>query len=162
MTSYTTCWDTIMAEAPTRSLGDNDLIELAVDIVSAYVGNNSVSSDDLPGLIRLVHGSLASLTGADPEAEKLKPAVPIKKSVQNDYIVCLEDGKKYKSLKRHLGVHYGLTPDEYRQKWNLPANYPMVAPSYAAARSELAKSMGLGRKKSETKPAKRAARKTSA
>ena len=134
-----------MAEAPTRSLGDNDLIELAVDIVSDYVGNNSVSSDDLPGLIRLVHGSLASLTGADPEAEKLKPAVPIKKSISENYLVCLEDGKKFKSLKRHLRTRYDMTPEEYREKWGLPADYPMVAPGYSRQRSQLAKKMGLGR-----------------
>ena len=140
------------------------LTSLTADIVSAYVANNPVPAGDLPNLIGDIHRSLTGLVSGEQETEAAPqtPAVPIKKSVQNDYIVCLEDGKKYKSLKRHLGVHYGLTPDEYRQKWNLPANYPMVAPSYAAARSELAKSMGLGRKKSETKPAKRAARKTSA
>ncbi|MCO5056949.1 MAG: MucR family transcriptional regulator [Rhizobiaceae bacterium] len=140
------------------------LTSLTADIVSAYVANNPVPAGDLPNLIGDIHRSLTGLVSGEQETEAAPqtPAVPIKKSVHNDYIVCLEDGKKYKSLKRHLGVHYGLTPDEYREKWNLPASYPMVAPSYAAARSELAKSMGLGRKKSETKPAKRAARKTSA
>lgn len=140
------------------------LTSLTADIVSAYVANNPVPAGDLPNLIGDIHRSLTGLVSGEreTEAEPQTPAVPIKKSVHNDYIICLEDGKKYKSLKRHLGVHYGLTPDEYRQKWNLPASYPMVAPSYAAARSELAKSMGLGRKKGAAKPTRRASRKTSA
>lgn len=124
------------------------LIELTVDIVSAYVSNNAVPRAELANLINSVHQTLSG-TGRAPEpvAAPLSPAVPIKKSVQNDHIVCLEDGKEFKSLKRHLSTHHGMTPEEYRQKWGLPADYPMVAPSYAAARSELAKSMGLGRKK---------------
>lgn len=134
---------------------DRDQItSLAADIVSAYVSNNPVPVSELPKLIADIHTSLLSLTTGQDQAEpeQLTPAVPVKKSVQDDYIICLEDGKKFKSLKRHLGVHYGLTPDEYRQKWGLPATYPMVAPSYAAARSALAKTMGLGRKRSEPTP----------
>lgn len=123
------------------------LISLTADIVSAYVANNAVGAAELPGLIGQVHMSIASLASGVPAVrEELKPAVPVKKSVTADYIICLEDGKKFKSLKRHLGSAYGMTPDEYRAKWGLPADYPMVAPNYAAARSELAKTMGLGRK----------------
>ena len=142
------------------------LIELTADVVSAYVSNNPVPLVDLPGLIGQVHAALASTAGS-VEAEKLempKPAVPIKKSVTPDYIISLEDGKKFKSLKRHISTHYGLTPDEYRAKWGLPADYPMVAPNYAATRSALAKSMGLGRKRQEAKaaPAKRTRKTTTA
>lgn len=137
---------------------------LTAEIVSAYVSNNPVPAAELANLIGDIHRSLTSLRagGTEAPAEPPKPAVPVKRSVHDDYIVCLEDGKKFKSLKRHIGVHYGLTPDEYRQKWNLPADYPMVAPSYAAARSALAKTMGLGRKKVETPvppPAKRGRKK---
>ncbi|CDX17076.1 MucR family transcriptional regulator [Mesorhizobium sp. LCM 4577] len=123
------------------------VIELTAEVVSAYVSNNPVPVGDLPALIDRVHGALKSAGGGTAEKpETLTPAVPIRKSVTPDYIISLEDGKKFKSLKRHLSVHYGLTPDEYRAKWGLPADYPMVAPNYAAARSSLAKSMGLGRK----------------
>ncbi|CDX38561.1 Putative MucR family transcriptional regulatory protein y4pD (fragment) [Mesorhizobium sp. SOD10] len=123
------------------------VIELTAEVVSAYVSNNPVPVGDLPALIDRVHGALKSAgSGAAEKPEALTPAVPIRKSVTPDYIISLEDGKKFKSLKRHLSVHYGLTPDEYRAKWGLPADYPMVAPNYAAARSSLAKSMGLGRK----------------
>jgi predicted transcriptional regulator len=124
------------------------LIELTADVVSAYVSNNPVPVGDLPALIGQVHAALKGTAGSvtAEEPEPLKPAVPIKKSVAPDYIICLEDGKKFKSLKRHLSTHYGLTPDEYRAKWGLSSDYPMVAPNYAAARSALAKTMGLGRK----------------
>ena len=123
------------------------LAEITADIVSAYVGNNAVKSPDLPNLIASVSGSLSALGRPQMvEERELTPAVNRKRSVFPDYIVCLEDGQKFKSLKRHLGVHYGMTPDEYRQKWGLSSDYPMVAPSYAAARSQLAKKMGLGRK----------------
>jgi predicted transcriptional regulator len=123
------------------------LISLTADIVAAYVAKNNVAANDLPALIGQVHGSMTSLAAGGPAVKEApKPAVPVKKSVTADYIVCLEDGKKFKSLKRHLGSAYGMTPDEYRQKWGLPADYPMVAPNYAAARSELAKQTGLGRK----------------
>jgi len=144
----------------------DQITTLTADIVSAYVSNNPVPAADLANLIANIHRSMSALAAGEAEApaETLKPAVPIKKSIQDDYIVCLEDGKKFKSLKRHIGVHYGLTPDEYRQKWNLSPDYPMVAPSYAASRSALAKSMGLGRKKSVPTPlpAKRGRKKTAA
>ncbi|MET0314246.1 MAG: MucR family transcriptional regulator [Hansschlegelia sp.] len=124
-------------------------IELAAEIVSAYVSNNSVSTADLPSLINEVHAALSRVsTGvAEPVAEAPKPAVPVKKSVNSDFIVCLEDGKKFKSLKRHLRTQYNMSPEEYREKWGLPSDYPMVAPNYAAARSELAKKMGLGQQR---------------
>jgi len=126
-----------------------NLIDLAADIVSAYVSNNSVAASDLPALINEVHGALSRVTtgAVEAEPEPLKPAVPVKKSVHPDYIICLEDGKKFKSLKRHLRTHYNMTPEEYREKWGLPADYPMVAPNYAQARSELAKKMGLGQQR---------------
>jgi len=126
-----------------------DLIDLAADIVSAYVSNNTVPATDLPALIAEVHRAL-SVTHAglnEPEPEPLKPAVNPKRSVFPDYIVCLEDGKKFKSLKRHLRTHYDLSPEEYREKWGLATDYPMVAPNYAAARSALAKKMGLGQQR---------------
>ncbi|HEY8260426.1 MAG TPA: MucR family transcriptional regulator [Methylosinus sp.] len=124
-------------------------IELAADIVSAYVSNNSVPAADLPGLINEVYGALMRVgSGAVVEpVEAPKPAVSVRKSVTNDFIVCLEDGKKFKSLKRHLRTQYGLSPEEYREKWGLPADYPMVAPNYAKARSNLAKQMGLGQQR---------------
>jgi predicted transcriptional regulator len=126
-----------------------DLIDLAAEIVSAYVSNNSVPASDLPMLIAEVHRALSNTrTGkTEPAPEPLKPAVNPKRSVFPDYIVCLEDGKKFKSLKRHLRTHYDLSPEDYREKWGLPADYPMVAPNYAAARSALAKKMGLGQQR---------------
>ncbi|RWL74859.1 MAG: MucR family transcriptional regulator [Mesorhizobium sp.] len=131
---------------------DDPIVELTADVVSAYVSNNPVPAAELAALIGQIHASLRALTsGAPVEApEPQKPAVPVKKSVAPDYIVCLEDGKQFKSLKRHLMSQYGLTPDEYRAKWNLPADYPMVAPAYAATRSALAKKMGLGRKSQQS------------
>ena len=123
----------------------NDILTgLTADVVSAYVSNNPVPRADLAELIASVHGAMADLSGP-PSPEKPIPPVDPKKTIKPDYIISLEDGKRYKSMKRHLGRH-GLTPDEYRAKWDLPRAYPMVAPNYAAARSELAKSMGLGRK----------------
>jgi predicted transcriptional regulator len=128
---------------------DENVVELTASVVSAYVSNNSISSFDLPGLIASVHASIKSLsTPAVAQAPELVPPVSIKKSVTPDYLISLEDGKRYKSLKRHLSGR-GLTPDEYRAKWGLQRDYPMVAPNYAAQRSELAKSMGLGRKRAE-------------
>lgn len=124
-----------------------DLLEQVTEIVSAYVSNNPVSVSDLPALIASTHITLRSISQA-PAVEflaELKPAVPIKKSVTPDFIICLEDGKKFKSMKRHLDG-LGMTPDEYRAKWDLPSDYPMVAPNYSAARSSMAKSFGLGRK----------------
>ena len=125
-----------------------DLTGLTADIVSAYVAHNALAGDKLPDLIGSVYGALsrASVQGVEPEKVELKPAVAIKKSITPDYIVCLEDGQKFKSLKRHLQSHYDMSPDEYRVKWGLPHDYPMVAPAYAAARSNLAKNMGLGRR----------------
>lgn len=125
------------------------LIDLTADVVAAYVSNNVVPAGELPGLIADIHAALGRVAGGVQvaSAEKPKPAVNPKKSVFDDYIICLEDGKKFKSLKRHLMTHYGLTPEQYREKWGLDANYPMVAPSYASARSRLAKEMGLGRKR---------------
>ena len=128
---------------------DLNVVEMAAEIVSAYVRNNSVPVSELPMLLQSVHESLDKiLTGSKPEAvkEPPQPKVPVKKSVTNEYLVCLEDGKRFKSLKRHLHSAYGLSPQEYREKWGLPKDYPMVAPAYANARSELAKTMGLGRK----------------
>jgi predicted transcriptional regulator len=133
------------------------LTELAAEIVSAYVSKNSVSVADLQTLIANVHGALQAIpTGETVPLDKpeQKPAVPIKKSVTPDYLISLEDGARYKSLKRHLATKYGLTPQEYREKWGLPNSYPMVAPNYAAARSAMAKSSGLGQKQNEA-PAKR-------
>jgi len=144
---------------------NTDFIEMTADLVSAYVSNNPVPVTELPGLIAQIHQSLSGLNGeAAPAAEVREPAVNPKRSIHNDYIVCLEDGKKFKSLKRHLMTHYGITPEEYREKWGLPRDYPMVAPGYAAARSELAKKMGLGRKpkavEPEEKPAARRRKKS--
>jgi MucR family transcriptional regulator, transcriptional regulator of exopolysaccharide biosynthesis len=124
------------------------IVELTTDVVSAYVAKNSVSASSLPEIISSVHAAFTALSAPvpPPEAEKPVPAVPIKKSVTPDYLISLEDGRRYKSLKRHLSGK-GLTPAEYRAKWGLPKDYPMVAPNYAATRSALAKSMGLGRKR---------------
>jgi predicted transcriptional regulator len=127
-----------------------ELMGLTRDIVVAYVSHNAIELADLTRLIGEVHSALANVTNgpvAEPVREELKPAVPVKKSVYPDYIICLEDGKKFKSLKRHLRTHYDLSPEEYREKWGLPHDYPMVAPNYAAARSQLAKQMGLGTRK---------------
>jgi predicted transcriptional regulator len=124
-------------------------IELAADIVSAYVSNNSVPAGELPALINEVYNALLRVGSnvAPAPTEPPKPAIPVKRSVTNDYLICLEDGKKFKSLKRHLRTQYGLSPEEYREKWGLPADYPMVAPDYAKARSNLAKQMGLGQQR---------------
>lgn len=131
----------------------DDLVGLTAEIVSAYVSNNQVQVGELPGLIGEIHQALSRAAGGTApettERDDLRPAVPIKKSVTDEYIICLEDGKKFKSLKRHLRTHYKLSPDQYRAKWNLPPSYPMVAPNYAAARSQLAKRMGLGTSRRE-------------
>ena len=135
-----------MSESPAKSA--DMLIELTADVVAAYVSNNPVPVSELPNLIADIHAALGRVGNAVEQApvDKQKPAVNPKRSVHDDYIVCLEDGKKFKSLKRHLMTHYNLSPDQYREKWNLDSSYPMVAPNYAAARSQLAKKMGLGRK----------------
>jgi predicted transcriptional regulator len=126
-----------MAESTTK------YVELAGDIVSAYVANNSVQVSDLPSLIESVHSALRETAEGKPEPEPLTPPVPINRTIHGDYIISLEDGRRYKSLKRHLSSR-GLTPEQYRQKWGLRPDYPMVAPSYSKARSELAKALGLG------------------
>jgi predicted transcriptional regulator len=125
------------------------LMELTTSIVSAYVQHNSVPSAELPALIGQVHTALTRISGEHGEAlgDAPRPAIPVKKSIAPDYIICLEDGKKFKSLKRHLRTHYNLTPEQYREKWSLGSDYPMVAPNYAAARSHLAKQMGLGQQR---------------
>jgi predicted transcriptional regulator len=127
----------------------NEIVELTADIVSAFVSNNAVAAGDLPQIISDVHAALSRATGreAPPPREEMKPAIPVKKSVTPDFIVCLEDGKKFKSLKRHIRTHYNLSPEQYREKWDLPHDYPMVAPNYASARSQLAKKMGLGQRR---------------
>jgi predicted transcriptional regulator len=129
--------------------GESSYIQLMANIVSAYVSNNTVSSAEIPNLIAQVYSALMRISSGQvaTPAEPLKPAVAVKRSVTPEYIVCLEDGKKFKSLKRHLRTQYGITPEQYREKWGLPADYPMVAPNYAAARSQLAKQMGLGQQR---------------
>ena len=135
------------------SENDNSSLELVTKIVSAYVTKNRLLASELPHLIRTVHEALKK---PDQAAAKPKPAVSIKQSVKPEYIVCLDDGKKLKMLKRHLRTAYDMSPDEYRQKWGLPSDYPMVAPKYAAVRSELAKKIGLGRKAGRKARAKKA------
>ncbi|EME69776.1 transcriptional regulator [Paramagnetospirillum caucaseum] len=141
-----------MSDINSDKTNRDDLLRMAVDVVAAYVGKNPVPAGQLPELINTVYGSLSSLEGGQPEAksEAPKPAIAVKKSVTPDYIICLEDGKKLKMLKRHLRTTYNMTPDEYRVKWGLPPDYPMVAPNYAAQRSDFAKKIGLGRKAGET------------
>lgn len=136
-----------MTDARLEEINRDDMLRMAVDVVTAYVSKNSMPGTQIPELIQTVYGALNSLSKPEQAtAEAAKPAVPIKKSVTPDYIICLEDGKKLKMLKRHLRTNYNMTPDEYRAKWNLPADYPMVAPNYARQRSDFAKKIGLGRK----------------
>jgi predicted transcriptional regulator len=129
--------------------GDSSFIQLTANIVSAFVSNNTVASAEIPSLIGQVYSALMRVSSgqAAAPAEPLKPAVAVKRSITPEYIVCLEDGKKFKSLKRHLRTQYDMTPEQYRDKWGLPPDYPMVAPNYAAARSQLAKQMGLGQQR---------------
>lgn len=131
------------------SITGGNFIELTAEIVSAYVSNNTVPASEIPGLINQVYAALSRVSGKAPDSplEPLKPAVSLKKSITPEHIVCLEDGKKFKSLKRHLRTQYNMTPEQYREKWGLSADYPMVAPNYAAARSQLAKQMGLGQQR---------------
>ena len=133
--------------------GESGYIQLTANIVSAYVSNNTVASAEIPNLIAQVFSALMRISSGQtaPPAEPIKPAVAVKRSVTPEYIVCLEDGKKFKSLKRHLRTQYGITPEQYREKWGLPPDYPMVAPNYAAARSQLAKQMGLGQQRRRRK-----------
>ncbi len=134
--------------------GEDTLLTLTADIVAAHVSNNSVAVNDLPNLIQNVHGALAEISGSRAPEVKLEPKVSIRSSIKPDYIVCLEDGKKLKMLKRHLMTHYQMTPDQYRQKWGLNSDYPMVAPNYAEQRRTLAKAIGLGTKRRKTTRAK--------
>ena len=134
---------------------EDTLLTLTADIVAAHVSNNSVAVNDLPNLIQNVHSALSGISGSSAAAEpKPEPKVSIRSSIKPDYIVCLEDGKKLKMLKRHLMTHYNMTPEQYRQKWGLAADYPMVAPNYAEQRRTLAKSIGLGTKRRRTRGAK--------
>ena len=137
-----------MADTPSKSF-----IDLTATIVSAYVGNNTVAASEIPALISQVYAALQRVSTGRTETplEPAKPAVSVKKSMTPDYLVCLEDGKRFKSLKRHLRTQYGMTPEQYRDKWGLPADYPMVAPNYAVARSQLAKKMGLGQQRRRRK-----------
>jgi len=140
--------DTIRDEDVRESGQETDLIVYSADIVAAYVSQNKVPQEQIAEVIRTVHQTLSSLQGGAAEAapaERQKPAVPVGRSVQNDYIVCLEDGSKLKMLKRYLRSRYNMSPEEYRRKWGLPADYPMVAPAYAQRRSEFAKQIGLGK-----------------
>ena len=135
-----------------NEVAEDMLLTLTADIVAAHVSNNSVAVNDLPNLIQNVHSALSAISASRSAPEvKLEPKVPIRTSVKPDYIVCLEDGKRLKMLKRHLMTHYGLTPDQYRQKWGLSSDYPMVAPNYAEQRRTLAKSIGLGTKRRKTR-----------
>jgi predicted transcriptional regulator len=136
-----------MAETAPPKVAEEELLRMTADVVAAYVSNNTLPTAQLAEVINAVYGSLKALEGhvAEPQPEPLKPAVPIRKSITAEYLVCLEDGKKLKMLKRHLRSTYNMTPDEYRAKWGLPPDYPMVAPKYAEQRSEFAKKIGLGR-----------------
>ncbi|MGB3810017.1 MAG: MucR family transcriptional regulator [Parvibaculum sp.] len=146
-----------MTESKNKTDSDaTEILRLASEIVSAYVSNNTVSTDDLAGMIRTVHTTLLNIeAGVEQSNQDLTPAVPIKKSVTADFIICLEDGKKLKMLKRYLRSQYGMTPEEYRARWGLPSDYPMVAPNYAAQRSRLAKQIGLGRSAADAPRARR-------
>ncbi len=143
-----------MAEENDQTLASNDLLRMSVEIVSAYVSNNPIAATQVPDVINTVYGALNSINGqtVSENAEAQKPAVSVRRSINPDHIVCLEDGKKLKMLKRHLRAAYGMSPDEYRAKWGLPSDYPMVAPNYALQRSAFAKQIGLGRKKGEKVP----------
>ena len=149
-----------MDTGTTTEAPEHDLRCLTAEIVAAYVSANSVSAAQLPDIIRSVVDALASLDGQAeaPKAEALKPAVSIRKSITPDYLICLEDGKKLKMLKRHLRATYDMSPQEYREKWGLPADYPMVAPNYAGRRSEFAKQIGLGRKSAAEQPKRKRAK----
>lgn len=135
-----------MSTSATDSVSNLDLLSQATDIVSAYVSNNAISPADLPGLLKVVHAKLGELADTNVSEPRPDPAVPINKSVTDHHIICLEDGAKLKMLKRYLRTHYDMSPDEYRARWGLPADYPMVAPEYARRRSDFAKKIGLGKK----------------
>jgi predicted transcriptional regulator len=138
-----------MTDAPGKNF-----LDLTADIVSAYVSHNSTPASEIPALISQIHAALLRVSTGRPEVaplEPARPAVSVKKSINPDYLICLEDGKRFKSLKRHLRTQYNMTPEQYRDKWSLPADYPMVAPNYAVARSQLAKKMGLGQQRRRRK-----------
>ncbi|HIJ63995.1 MAG TPA: transcriptional regulator [Rhodospirillaceae bacterium] len=149
-----------MSEATAEKISRDDILRMAVDVVAAYVSKNVLPAGQIPDVIQTVYSSLSHIDvpQAEVKAEAPRPAVPVKKSVTPDYIICLEDGKKLKMLKRHLRTTYDMTPEDYRGKWGLPADYPMVAPNYAAQRSDFAKKIGLGRKVNEATSAERRAR----
>ncbi|GAB3437318.1 Ros/MucR family transcriptional regulator [Insolitispirillum peregrinum] len=140
-----------MADTFSPTTTEDEKLRLAAKVVAAYVGQNTLPAQQIPDLIQSVYQAFQMVSAPEPEPviEALKPAVPVKKSITPEYIICLEDGKKLKMLKRHLRTNYGMTPEEYRAKWNLPADYPMVAPNYAEQRSQFAKQIGLGRKGGE-------------
>jgi predicted transcriptional regulator len=141
-----------MSNQTQDKVSDEEMLRMTTDVVSAYVGNNPLPATDIPDVIKTVYGSLSTLSGPAAGRDALRPAVPVRRSVTPDYLVCLEDGKKLKMLKRHLRTNYDMTPEEYRAKWGLPPDYPMVAPNYAKQRSEFAKRIGLGRRKGGAAP----------
>jgi len=149
-----------MSEESAELVSRDEILRMAVDVVAAYLSNNQLPAGQIPEVINTVFRSLSSLDGTSAEAvqEPVKPAVPVRRSVTPEYLICLEDGKKLKMLKRHLRTTYNMTPEEYRAKWNLPPDYPMVAPNYAKQRSEFAKQIGLGRKPGEKRRGRRRAR----
>ena len=149
-----------MSEETSRNLSRDDVLRMAADIVSAYVSQNQIPAANVAGIISTVYQSLSGLDGSNGQASAVpqKPAVPIKRSVTPDFIVCLEDGKKLKMLKRHLRTTYAMTPEEYRAKWKLAPEYPMVAPNYAKQRSDFARKIGLGRKTTKRKKSPRGAK----
>ena len=147
-----------MSDGDSRDVDRGEILRMAVEVVSSYVGRNQIAGDQIPELINTVYRSMAGLANSDGHADQevSKPAVAVRRSITPDYIICLEDGKKLKMLKRHLRTTYGMTPEEYRAKWKLPHDYPMVAPNYAKQRSEFAKNIGLGRKSGRPKSRKSA------
>ncbi len=147
-----------MSDSVSRDVDHGEILRMAVEVVSSYVGRNQIAGDQIPELINTVYRSMAGLANSDSheDQEVSKPAVAVRRSITPDYIICLEDGKKLKMLKRHLRTTYGMTPEEYRAKWKLPHDYPMVAPNYAKQRSEFAKNIGLGRKSGRPKSRKSA------
>ena len=147
-----------MSDSDSRDVDRGEILRMAVEVVSSYVGRNQIAGDQIPELINTVYRSMAGLANADghEDREVSKPAVAVRRSVTPDYLICLEDCKKLKMLKRHLRTTYGMTPEEYRAKWKLPHDYPMVAPNYAKQRSEFAKNIGLGRKSGRPKSRKSA------
>ncbi|MDE0539439.1 MAG: MucR family transcriptional regulator [Rhodospirillales bacterium] len=147
-----------MSDSDSRDVDRGEILRMAVEVVSSYVGRNQIAGDQIPELINTVYRSMAGLANPDgrEDQEVSKPAVAVRRSITPDYIICLEDGKRLKMLKRHLRTTYGMTPEEYRAKWKLPHDYPMVAPNYAKQRSEFAKNIGLGRKSGRPKSRKSA------